>query len=43
VGERHPLVATSGMAAARVAAALMLFEAKQIIKRMSGGTFARIA
>ena len=37
------LVAASKMPAARVSAALMLLEVKQIIKRMSGGTFARIA
>jgi DNA processing protein len=37
------LVVASGLPAARVSAALMLLEVKQVIKRMSGGTYARIA
>ncbi len=37
------LVAASKLPPARVSAALMLLEMKQVIKRMSGGTFARIA
>jgi len=37
------LVAASNLPPARVSAALMLLEVKQVIKRMSGGTYARIA
>jgi len=36
-------VAASRLPPARVSAALMLLEVKQLIKRMSGGTYARIA
>jgi len=37
------LVVASKLPPARVSAALMLLEVKQVIKRMSGGTYARIA
>ncbi|MGQ9731931.1 MAG: DNA-processing protein DprA, partial [Candidatus Zipacnadales bacterium] len=37
------LVAASSLPPARVTAALMLLEVKQLIKRLSGGTYARLA